>query len=201
MGGGRMTESSGGVGAAVRRREDDRLLRGRGEFVADIRRPRLADVAFLRSPVAHGRLRALRKPAGAEGAVFALPDLIDVRPIRADSALPGFKSSAQPVLAGEKVRYVGELVAACVAESRAEAEDLADAVELEIEELPAVADMVEARASDAPLLHEPWGDNVFLETLAEGAAELAPLKAEAAAVVTRSLRTARQSLDFVALEG
>ena len=195
MGGdGRMTETSGGIGKAVRRKEDDRLLRGRGEFVADIRRPRMLDVAFLRSPVAHGRLRGVGKPVGRESEVFTLPDLAGVQPIKADSALPGFKSSAQPVLAGDKVRYVGELIAACVADTRAEAEDLADDVGLDIEDLPAVADMLEARAPGAPLLHEAWGDNVFLESAAEGTADLAPLKAQADAVARRSLRTARQSM-------
>ncbi len=193
-GNGRMTETSGGIGKAVRRKEDDRLLRGRGEFVADVRRARMLDVAFLRSPIAHGRVRAIRKPPGSSDTVFTLPDLAGVKPIKADTALPGFKSSAQPVLAGEKVRFAGELVAACVAASRAEAENLADRVELEIEALPAVADMLAARAPGAPRIHEHWGDNVFLESFAEGEADLAALKAQANAVVSRGFRTARQSM-------
>lgn len=185
---------SGGVGKSVRRKEDDRFLRGRGEFVDDIKRFGLCDVAFLRSPVAHGRIRTIAKPAGREDAVFVAGDLTGVAPIRADSGLPGFKSSLQPVLAGDKVRYVGELVAACVADTRAGAEDLAAAIHLDIEPLPAVSDMLQARAPGAPLLHDHWGDNVFLETFVEGSADLEALKREAAASVTRSFRTARQSM-------
>jgi carbon-monoxide dehydrogenase large subunit len=188
------TVRSGGVGAAVRRKEDARFLRGRGEFVADIKRFGMMEVAFLRSPVAHGRIVAVDKPAGAEATVFVAADLAGVSPIRADSALPGFKSSLQPVLAHDKVRYVGELVAACIAPGRAEAEDLAAMVELRIDELPVVSDMIEARRPGSALLHEHWGDNVFLETFVEGDADIDALKREAAASVTRSFRTARQSM-------
>jgi carbon-monoxide dehydrogenase large subunit len=143
--------------------EDDRLLRGRGEFVADIRLPGLRDLAFVRSPFAHARINAIRKPPGAEHCVFTGADLLGVQPIIANSALPGFKTSAQPVLARDKVRHVGEPVAVCVADTRAAAEDLAAAVEIEFEELPALVDM--RAALTAPTrVHEHWPDNVFLET-------------------------------------
>jgi carbon-monoxide dehydrogenase large subunit len=191
---GRRTAASGGIGASVRRKEDGRHLHGRGEFVADIRRAGMLDVAFLRSPVAHGHLRLLRKPQGSEDRVFFLRDLAGVKPICADSALPGFKSSVQPVLAGGKVRYVGEPIAACAAPSRAEAEDLAETIDLDIDPLPAVSDMLAARAAGAPLVHDDWGDNVFLETFVESRVPLDALKAEAAAVVKRRFRTARQSM-------
>src|SRR5215472_15194433 len=157
-----------GIGAALPRKEDDRFLRGRGEYVGDVQLDGMLEVAFVRSPVAHGRLRAVTKPAGAETRVFGAADLIGVRPIKAVSGLAGFKVSEQPVLASGKVRHVGELVAACVAPTRAEAEDLAAQVTLDIEELPAVVDMVRGREVDAPRLHEQWGDNVFLETFVDG---------------------------------
>ena len=185
---------SGGVGTSVRRKEDDRFLRGRGEFVDDIKRFGMRDVAFLRSPVAHGRIRSIAKPAGADGKVFVASDLTGVSPIRADSGLPGFKSSLQPILAGDKVRYVGELIAACIGETRAAAEDLANAVALDIEALPVVSDMLRAREPGAPLLHDHWSDNVFLETFVEGSADIEALKKQAAASVTRTFRTARQSM-------
>ena len=185
---------SGGVGVSVRRREDARFLRGRGEFVADLKRFGMREVAFLRSPIAHGRIASVGKPAGVEDRVFVAADLVGVLPIRADSGLPGFKSSVQPALAHDKVRYVGELVAACVAPTRGEAEDLAATVELEIDALPAVSDMLEARKPDAALLHEHWGDNVFLETFVEAEADIEALKREASASVTRIFRTARQSM-------
>src|SRR5579859_2670549 len=154
-----------GVGASVPRKEDERYLRGRGEFIADIRLAGMQEVFFLRSPVAHARIRAIRKPAGAEAAVFTAADLAGVRAIVANSRLPGFKPSEQPVLAVDKVRYVGEPIAACVAETRAAAEDLAAEVEVDFEELPAVVDMLAARAPGSALVHDEWGDNVFLETV------------------------------------
>src|SRR6266567_7567417 len=80
-----------GVGASVPRKEDERYLRGRGEFIADIRLAGMKEVCFLRSPVAHARIRFIRKPTGAEGTVFTAADLEGVRPIVANSRLPGFK--------------------------------------------------------------------------------------------------------------
>ena len=73
-----------GVGASVPRKEDDRYLRGRGEFIADIRLPGMKEVFFLRSPVAHARIRSIRKPRGAEASVFTAADLVGVRPIVAN---------------------------------------------------------------------------------------------------------------------
>lgn len=186
------TARSQGVGNSLRRKEDDRYLRGRGEFIADIRLPGMQDLAFVRSPIAHGRIRAVRKPAGAERDVFTSADLIGIRPIVANSGLAGFKPSAQPILAGDKVRHVGEALAVCVAPTRAQAEDLAAAVEYDIDELPAVTDMLDARQDGAPLVHEHWGDNIFLETRVPS--DLSAIRASAPIIVRRSLRTARQSM-------
>lgn len=180
-----------GVGARLPRKEDDRLMRGRGQFVADIRLSGLQDVAFVRSPLAHARIKSIDIPERFRGAVFTSADLTGVKPIRAVSGLPGFKISEQPVLATGKIRHVGELVAMCVAPTRAEAEDIAASVTLDLEELPAVHDMLQARQPDAPLLHEHWGDNVFLESAFEvniAAALDAPIK------VTREISTARQCM-------
>jgi len=186
--------ATGGVGESVLRKEDERYLRGRGEFVADIKRFGMREVAFVRSPVAHGRDVRVTKPSGREKDVFIAGDLTGVLPIRADSGLAGFKSSLQPILAYEKVRHVGELIAACVADTRGEAEDLVSQVAVEIESLPVISDMLQAREDNAPLVHEEWGDNVFLETFVEAKADIEVLKAQAAASVTRSFRTARQSM-------
>ena len=180
-----------GVGARLLRKEDDRLMRGHGQFVADIRLAGLQDVAFVRSPLAHARIRSITVPEQFRSAVFTSADLIGVKPIRAVSGLPGFKISEQPVLATGKVRHVGELIAMCVAPTRAEAEDIAASVTLDLEELPAVHDMLQARQADAPLVHEHWGDNVFLESAFEvniEAAFDAPIK------VTREISTARQCM-------
>jgi aerobic carbon-monoxide dehydrogenase large subunit len=180
-----------GVGASLRRKEDDRFMRGRGQFVADLRFAGMKDVAFVRSPLAHARIRSISVPHTYRSCVFTATDLKGTKPIRAVSGLRGFKSSEQPLLATEKVRYVGELVAMCVAETRAEAEDVANAVGLDLEELPAVHDMLTARDADSPLLHEHWGDNIFLETFVDadiGKAIDAPIK------VSREIRTARQCM-------
>ena len=184
--------SARGVGASLPRKEDHRLLHGRGEFVADIAMPGTMDVAFVRSPLAHARIRGAVKPAGDDAQVYTAADLAEVRPIVARSGLPGFKVSEQPVLADGRVRYAGEPIAACVARSRAEAEDLANRVVLELEELPAVSDMLRARDPDVPLLHPSWGDNVFLESVVDG--DLSGIERRAAVSVTRTFRTARQCM-------
>ncbi|MCL8382579.1 xanthine dehydrogenase family protein molybdopterin-binding subunit [Xanthobacter aminoxidans] len=183
--------SQEGVGARLPRKEDDRLMRGRGQFIADIRMAGMQDVAFVRSPLAHARIRAIHVPEDLKGRVFTAADLDGVKPIRAVSGLPGFKVSEQPVLATGKVRQVGELIAMCVADTRAEAEDMAARVELDLEELPALHDMLDARKPGATLVHEHWGDNVFLESLVNiniEAAFDAPVK------VSRTISTARQCM-------
>lgn len=181
-----------GVGASLQRLEDDRYLTGRGKFVGDLRLPDMLDVAFLRSPVAHGRLRSVTKPDGAEHQVFLAEDLVGAHDIRADSGLPGFRSSTQPILARDRLRHVGEPIAACLGATRALAEDVADLVELDIEELSAVHDMMAARDADAPILHDGWSENVFLESGFEAGFDAA---AKGAAVkVSRRLQTARQCM-------
>ena len=180
-----------GVGARLLRKEDDRLLRGRGQFVADLSFAGTKDVAFVRSPLAHARLRGMTIPDAHKDAVFTIADLAGVKPIRAVSALRGFKASEQSSLASDKVRYVGELIAMCVAPSRAEAEDIAGSVIVDLVELPAVHDMLAARNPSSALVHEQWGDNVFLETFVEvniAQALDAPIK------VMREIRTARQCM-------
>lgn len=181
-----------GVGAKKVRKEDDRYMRGLGEYVGDMNMPGMLEVAFLRSPVAHGQLQKVTKPANAEKNVFVAADLTGVKGILADSALPGFKSSEQPILAKEKVRYVGELVAACIAPDRAKAEDLADSIELDINNLEAVSDMLEALEEHAPLVHDEWGDNIFQHTLVDG--DIESIRTTAPVKIERKYRTARQCM-------
>src|SRR5947207_12822905 len=150
--------SSQGIGARVGRKEDDRLLRGRGQFVADIRLPGMKDIAFLRSPVAHARIRGISIPPAQRSSTFTAADLVDVRPIRAVSGLRGFKVSEQPPLATDKLRHVGAPAAMCVGPTRAQAEDLAASVTLDLEELPAVYDMLEASMSSTVLVNEHLGE-------------------------------------------
>jgi carbon-monoxide dehydrogenase large subunit len=180
-----------GVGARLQRKEDDRFMRGRGQFVADLRFAGMQDVTFVRSPLAHGRLKAVAAPDEYRKSVFSIADLDTVKPIRAVSALRGFKPSDQYCLAKDKVRFVGEPVAMCVAPTRAMAEDIAATIALDIEELPAIHDMLTARSSPPALVHEQWGDNVFLETFVDTNIEKAisaPIK------VTRQIKTSRQCM-------
>jgi carbon-monoxide dehydrogenase large subunit len=181
-----------GVGARLPRKEDRRFLRGEAEYVSNIRLPGMLEVAFVRSQMAHAVLGRIAKPSGKEDRVFTAEDLVDVRAIRAVSSLKGFKASEQPVLARGKVRQVGELIAMCVGPTRAHAEDLADEVGLELEELPAVVDMVQARTNPPALVHEQWGDNVFLESLVDD--DIASIEKKARVKVRREIRTARQHM-------
>ncbi|MDE0808237.1 MAG: xanthine dehydrogenase family protein molybdopterin-binding subunit [Alphaproteobacteria bacterium] len=180
------------IGARMPRREDHRLLHGKGRFVGDIKLYGMLEMAFLRSPLAHARVSGITKPGGATDRVFVATDLVGVSGIRADSGLPGFKSSTQPILATRKVRHVGEPIAACLADSRARAEDLAELVEVEFEELGAVHDLRRARDPSAPLLHDDWGDNVFLESAVD--IEFEAAIQDAKSVVTRQYQTARQCM-------
>lgn len=182
-----------GVGARVPRREDDRYMRGRGQYIGDIKLAGMKDVAFLRSPVAHGRIRAINVPDEYRSRVTIAADMEGVKAIRAVTALPGFKVSEQPALASGKVRYVGELIAMCLAADRAEAEDIAQCLSVDFDELPAVHDMIKARDSDAPLLHEHWDENVFLESVVDDP-EFEAKAAKATVHVTREFRTARQCM-------
>ena len=181
-----------GIGARILRKEDARFLRGAACYVGDIALPGLREVAFLRSPLAHARIRAIRKPPGAEASVFVREDL-DIRSVRANLGLPGFKPSDYPPLAQGKVRFVGEAVAMCVAATRAQGEDLAERIELDLEELPAVVDAIAARDAPPALVHEGWKDNLFLQTVFDkGIAEIA---ATAPVVVRRKYRMARQAMN------
>ena len=172
------SETSGeGIGARVRRKEDARHLRGKGQFVADIHMADLREVAFLRSPAAHARVVSKVKPAERANDTFFAEDLNGVSPIITRSSIPGYKPSSYPVLAMEKVRFVGEPVAMAVAKTRAGAEDLIEQIEVEYEDLPVIASCASGRRAGAALLHEEWGDNLFLETHFDSGVEQAIARA------------------------
>jgi carbon-monoxide dehydrogenase large subunit len=181
-----------GIGASVLRKEDERFLRGRGQYVGDHRLPGTRDVAFVRSPVAHARLRQVRVPERFRNAVFTAEHLAGVKPIVSAPPLKGFKRSAEPILATGKLRYVGEIVAMCVARTRAEAEDIAGAVGIDYDELPVVADMLAASANPSVLVHEEWGDNIFVEFSVGG--PIGEAVKDAAIKVTKRIRTARHCM-------
>lgn len=149
---------------SVRRVEDPRLLRGRGQYVGDLRLAGQLEVAFLRSPHAHAHLRSLDVAAAlsAPGVVTVLTGneaATLTRPFRPVLGVPGFNVCEQPVMATDRVRFVGEAVAAVVAENRYLAEDALDLIEADYEPLPPVTDARAALEDGAPLLHEEWGSN------------------------------------------
>src|ERR1700676_1347154 len=157
-----------GVGASLLRKEDDRHLRGRGEFVSDIRLPGTHEVVFLRSPHAHARIRRVAVPPDQRGRVFTAADLPRMTPIRVVTQAAGAKSPPWPPLATDKVRYVGEAIAACVAPTRAAAEDLAGSVMVDFEPLDPVVDAPQVWRGSRHLVHESWGDNLYIERTIEG---------------------------------
>ena len=134
--------ADGWIGASLLRKEDARHLYGHGMFIADVRMPGVQDVAFVRSHMAHARVRQrdqARRTLPAR--VFTLADIGPLNILEAGPELAAHRHSPYPPLADERVRYVGQTIAACVMPTRAQAEDLADKVDVELEELPAVVDV------------------------------------------------------------
>jgi carbon-monoxide dehydrogenase large subunit len=157
------------IGASLLRKEDNRHLLGASTFVADVRIPGLQDIAFVRSQSAHARVVSIDKPEGFEHRVYALADLGDIHCLDSGPELASFRTVPYPPLAGDRVRFVGQTVAACVAPTRAEAEDLAQQVMLNVDDLPVVVDAVEAIKPGTPTLFDGWPDNAFIHaTIAEG---------------------------------
>jgi len=188
-----MSDGAEGVGARVPRLEDDRYLRGRGRYIGDIKLAGMKEVAFLRSPIAHGYIRGFDIPKDVRAQVTIAADMKGVKAIRAVTALPGFKVSEQPALATDKVRYVGELVAMCLAPDRAQAEDIVQQVRVDVDELPAIHDMMWARDADAPMIHEHWEENTFLESVVDDTA-FDEIARKAPVKITRTFQTARQCM-------
>ena len=190
-----MSRVKTGIGASVLRKEDERLLHGRGRFIDDLSFPRLLEAAFWRSPVAHGRLKGVPVAAAQAGKVFTWADLAagdkPVKPITARSTLPGYQVSDYVPLAADRVRFVGEPVAVCVAATRAEAEDIAAGLSPDIEELPPLADVWSALQSRARL-HESWRDNRFIHLQRDD--DFSSLDGRVAHVVEREFKMNRQSM-------
>src|SRR3954469_5608156 len=151
----------GYIGQSVPRAGAQRLLQGRGTYVDDVRFPRLAHVAFFRSPYAHARIKKLdfAKAAKAKGvlAVFDGPTVAEYCTpwVAVLGHLKGIKSPPQHAIAIERACWQGEAVAAVVAESRSQAEDAVALIEAEWEELPVVVDM-EAALQGKVLVHSEY---------------------------------------------
>ena len=172
------------IGQPVDRAEDLRFLTGAGKFVDDLTRDGILHAVVLRSGVAHGRIKRLdtsaaRARPGVHAVITAaeIGANVPVIPLRLAN-LPEFAPYLQPVIASDKVRYVGEPVAVVVAESQALAEDATEAINLEIERLPALPDR-HAAASGTALLFEATSSNRAVRySVAFGDADAAFAKAE-----------------------
>jgi carbon-monoxide dehydrogenase large subunit len=147
------------VGRAIRRLEDPALITGQGRFTADL--PATHWVRFLRSPIAAGKIEAIKAPDGA--LVITATDLKDVKPIAPMLHKFAYKPVGQTILADGVVRFAGEPVAAIVASSEEDAEDLADQVELRLGDATPVIDARAALDVNAPQIHAGVPGNVILE--------------------------------------
>ena len=185
-------ESPPFVGRSMLRREDLRLLTGQGQFVADLSLPGTLHAVFVRSQVAHGRVRSIE--ATAASAMPGVARILTgselhrlVPPVAgAQLSLPGkwrtrvqhsFHVPRQPMLAVDKVRHVGEAVAVVLAETRDQAQDAAEQVAVDIEPLAAIVDPAGALASGAAIVHEEFGTNVIGEFAIEKGQVAAALSA------------------------
>ncbi len=161
--------ADGGIGASTRRREDVRFLTGQGRYTDDINIHNQAHVFFLRSDVAHGKINGIDTSAAEK-----MPGVIRIFTSKDFEAVGGIPCGWQvtdrfgepmqepkhPVLAEGFVRHVGEPIAAVVAETLGQARDAAEAIEVDIEDLPAVVDMAAALEEGAPKVHEDLKSNL-----------------------------------------
>jgi carbon-monoxide dehydrogenase large subunit len=159
------------IGRAVPRPNLERLTQGRGQYVSDMVLPRMGHVAFVRSPYAHARIVDIDSTAAkASAGVMAIVTGAELATICTPwvgvlTHLKGLKSAPQHPIAIEKACWQGEAVAAVVARTRAEAEDAAERVKVDYEELPVVTDMETALDPQTPVIHPTLGDNLAWERL------------------------------------
>src|SRR5450755_4170659 len=157
------------IGKSVPRPNLERLMQGRGLYVSDMELPRMGHVVFLRSPHAHAKIIAIdageaRRLPGVIAIVTGEELAAVITPwVGVLSHLKGLKSAPQHAIAIDRVCWQGEAVAAVVATSRALAEDAAEIIRVEYEELEAVTDMRTALDSDTPVIHPKLGDNLAFE--------------------------------------
>ncbi len=186
------------IGRTVPRPNAKKLLQGRGTFIDDITLPRMLHVVFVRSPHAHARIKEIdRAAAQAMPGVVAVvtgPELAKVITpwVGVLTHLKGLKSAPQHAIAIDRACWQGEAVAAVVAETRAQAEDAAEQVFVEWEELPAAVDMEVALDPDAVVIHPELGDNLaFRRELTAGDPDAA--FAAAHLVVEETFHTGRHT--------
>jgi carbon-monoxide dehydrogenase large subunit len=185
------------IGRPLKRYEDIELLQGKRQFVADINRPNLLYAFFVRSPYANARIKRILTDIAhtVEGVVAIITgeDIAqEARPLSSFARLGDspVKPVPHPVLARDRVRYVGEPVAVILAESPHAAEDAGTSVAFEAEIFTATADPLRALKTDSALVHEDLGTNLALEFQLEGG-EIARAFAEADLVVSHEFHVPR----------
>jgi aerobic carbon-monoxide dehydrogenase large subunit len=203
------TQARFGSGKEVRRLEDDLLLTGHGQFTDDVMPPHQARLLFLRSPYPHARIKSIDTSAA-----MALPGVLHITTgadlaragVKPLPGVAGFKradgsdarSTPRHALAHDRVRYVGEAVAAIVAETLEQARNAAEAISVDYDELPMAVHLDDATAAGAPLICEELGDNIAAEMRHGNAAATAAAFAAAKHVV--KLNLTNQRLSALALE-
>jgi carbon-monoxide dehydrogenase large subunit len=166
--------SATGIGAAVRRKEDQRFITGKGHYTADVTRPGEARAVFVRSPHAHGRIKGIDRAAaaampgvhavltGADLAADKIGNLVCGWLIHSKDGSP-MKMAPHPPLAHGKVCHVGDPVAVVVAATLAQAKDAAEKVRCDFEVLPAIIDPAKAQQQGAPQIHEVAPGNTIYQ--------------------------------------
>ena len=158
------------IGSRIKRLEDPRFISGQATFIDDIRLPGMLHAAVVRSPHAHARINSIDTASALSSpgvvAVATSEDLADTRghvPIDLSRMNPGESPPPHPLLAKDKVRYVGEPVALVIAEDRYLARDAAEHIRVDYQPLRAVVDPYEA-LKDEVILHDELGTNVLFRT-------------------------------------
>src|SRR5499426_4597362 len=194
-----MSETDRGpyVGRPLKRSEDPKLVAGRGQYVEDITLPGLAHLAFLRSPHAHARIRALGTEAARKAPgvvrVATADDLGPLQPLSFMATIPGLKQAPCPYLAGPVVDSTGVPVAAVVAESAVLARDAAELIAVAYEPLPPIADPERGLEPGAPLSHPELGTNQAFSWPMKGG--------DVEGAFTRAARVVKVRLDHGRLAG
>lgn len=191
------------VGQPVKRTEDPRLITGTSHYVDDIRLPDMHYVAIVRSIYAHAKLNrvdveAARRAPGVVAVVTAEDIKDKIGPIPCASSFPGLKTPYHPVLAHDKVCYVGEPIAAVVATDRYAARDAVDLIEVDYDPLDAVVNPEQALEPGAPVIHPALGDNIAYTMTVNGGADINEAFAKADRIIKQ--RMVNQRLIPIAME-
>lgn len=183
------------IGARIQRFEDIRLLSGLARYIDDITYPDMLHVSFVRADTAHARIANIDASGLADldypTWVFTGADTAGLS-MKAHQDYPEMQYSEQPLLAETRVRFVGDPVAVVLAEDAYRAEDAAEHLLVEYEQLPVVGSMADARDASIPPLFDNWSSNVIVQRQMKGG-DLAAAQAAAAHTIRRTYRTQRQA--------